>query len=122
MGDPLAGCRRGAHRGVIPVAKRASRLSMEATMRVMLAIVAAAAVMVAGAPAAKALYQGPWCAVETGRNTGYWNCRMRTFEECRREVVAGNRGVCTQNPNWPGWYGNPVAGDAPRPVRKRRAR
>ena len=90
-------------------------------MRLMLATAAAAAAMFLDIPAGNAIYQGPWCAVETGRGSGFWNCRMRTFEECRLEVVAGNRGTCTQNPNWPGWYGKPVA-DAPTPVRKRRAR
>jgi hypothetical protein len=91
-------------------------------MRLMLATAAAAAAMFLGIPPANAIYQGPWCAVQSlGADTGIWNCRMRTFEECRLEVVAGNRGHCTQNPNWPGWYGKPV-GDTPPPVRKRRAR
>jgi hypothetical protein len=89
----------------------------------MLAIAAVATALVAEVPAAKAIYQGPWCAVDGGKDAGYWNCRMQTFEECRLEVVAGNRGHCTQNPNWAGWYGNAAAiGDAPKPVRKRRAR
>jgi hypothetical protein len=93
----------------------------EAIMRVTLAFALAAAAMLLNPPAANAVYQGPWCSVETGRGSGYYNCRMRTFEECRLEVVAGNRGFCTQNPNWPGWYGQAV-GDVPKPVRKRRAR
>jgi hypothetical protein len=90
-------------------------------MRVTLTLAATAAAMLLNIPASHAVYEGPWCAVEIGRGSGYRNCRMRSFEECRRDVVAGNRGLCTQNPNWPGWYGQAVV-DAPKPVRKRRAR
>ena len=90
-------------------------------MRVALTIAATAAAMLLNIPAGNAAYEGPWCAVEIGRGSGFYNCRMRTFEECRLDVVAGNRGFCTQNPNWPGWYGNAAAGGAPVPVRKRRA-
>jgi hypothetical protein len=93
-------------------------------MRLMLATAAAVAAMFLYVPPGNAIYQGPWCAVQSlGADTGIWNCRMRTFEECRLEVVAGNRGHCTQNPNWPGWY-NGTGDQLPnvRPVRKRRAR
>jgi hypothetical protein len=94
---------------------------MDAIMRMVLVSVAALAATLAPAPAGAAPYQGPWCAVQSlGADTGIWNCRMRTFEECRLEVVAGNRGHCTQNPNWPGWYNG--QGDALTPARKRRAR
>jgi Protein of unknown function (DUF3551) len=90
-------------------------------MRVMLVVAAATAAMFLDLPVGNA-YEGPWCAVESGRDSGFWNCRMRTFEECRRNVIAGNRGQCTQNPNWPGWYGAGLAGAEPSPVRRRRAR
>ena len=73
-------------------------------------------------PAANAVYEGPWCAVEIRGQLAFWNCRMRTFEECRQEVVAGNRGTCTQNPRWPGWYGQAVVEPQPQRVRKRRVR
>ena len=90
-------------------------------MRRVLVTVAALAAMLAAAPAGAAPYQGPWCAVQSvGEDSGIWNCRMRTFEECRLEVVAGNRGTCTQNPNWPGWYNG--QGDALPAARKRRTR
>jgi hypothetical protein len=95
---------------------------MEVTMRVMLVMAAATVAMFLDLPAGNAVYEGPWCAVEIGRGSGYYNCRMRTFEECRLDVVAGNRGFCTQNPNWPGWYGAGLAGAEPSPVRRRRAR
>jgi hypothetical protein len=96
-------------------------------MRPLLTIAACAAAMLLGSVPAQALYEGPWCAVQTvGPDSVVENCRMRTFEECRLEVVAGNRGQCTQNPRWPGWYGGGVAAggiaDVPRRVRKRRAR
>jgi len=89
-------------------------------MRVTLAFAVAAVAMLVNPSAGNAVYQGPWCSVETGRGSGYYNCRMRTFEECRLEVVAGNRGFCTQNPNWPGWYNG--QGDALPAARKRRTR
>jgi hypothetical protein len=98
---------------------------MEVTMRIVLFIAVLAAGLLLDGRASYALYQGPWCAVQTlGSDTAIWNCRMHTFEECRLEVVAGNRGHCTQNPNWPGWYGaaGAAAIDAPQPVRRRRAR
>jgi len=50
-------------------------------------------------------YQGPWCAVESlGFSTVRENCSMRTFEQCRMETIAGNRGFCTPNPRWSGAY------------------
>ena len=48
----------------------------------------------------RAYYDGPWCAVT---NVGFGvreNCSMRTFEMCRLEVIAGNRGFCNPNPRW----------------------
>jgi hypothetical protein len=91
-------------------------------MRVTLVIAAAAAALFLDVPAGKALYEGPWCAVQSvGADTATYNCRMRTFEECRLEVIAGNRGHCVHNARWPGWYGEPVV-DAPKRVRQRRAR
>jgi hypothetical protein len=90
-------------------------------MRVVLVIAAAATAALAPAPLGAAPYQGPWCAVQSvGEDSAIWNCQMRTFEECRLEVIAGNRGSCTQNPNWPGWYNG--QGDALPAARKRRGR
>jgi hypothetical protein len=60
--------------------------------------------------------EGPWCALT---NVGYdmrWDCSMQTLEQCRREVIAGNRGFCNPNPRW---QGNGYAGDEGRPRRKR---
>jgi hypothetical protein len=95
-------------------------IPMEATMRVFLVMAAAAAGMFLGSGASHALYEGPWCAIQSGgADTVIENCRMRSFEECRREVIAGNRGYCRENPRWPGWY---AGGDELQPLRRRRAR
>src|SRR5215831_7554446 len=59
------------------------------------------AALVLGAQPAKA-YETPWCAVISD---GYWDCQYRSIEECRPNVLAGNRGFCNLNPRWSGWYG-----------------
>jgi hypothetical protein len=95
---------------------------MEAAMRIGLFMAALAAGLFLDGRASDARYEGPWCAVQTvGGDTVTYDCSMRTFEECRLQVVAGNRGHCEQNARWPGWYGKPVVGGPKRP-RKRRAR
>lgn len=66
-------------------------------------------------PAAQAGYydDGPWCAnVSVGRGVMAKDCHYRSAEECSPNVIAGNRGFCTQNPAWAGWN-TPVA-----PVRR----
>ncbi|HEY1474161.1 MAG TPA: DUF3551 domain-containing protein [Pseudolabrys sp.] len=41
----------------------------------------------------------PWCAVVSmGTGDVYWDCQYRSFEECRPNVLAGNRGWCNPNP------------------------
>ena len=62
------------------------------------------------------VYEGRWCAREqTGGSRVEEDCTFDSFEACRRLVVAGNRGFCTQNPAY-----------RPRPVfqgpRKKRSR
>jgi len=50
-----------------------------------------------------AYYEGPWCAVESlGFSSVKENCSMLSFEQCRLETIAGNRGYCTPNPRWAG--------------------
>jgi hypothetical protein len=45
--------------------------------------------------------EGPWCAVASAGPDGVsWDCRYGSIEECRPNVIAGNRGFCTQNPRW----------------------
>ena len=45
----------------------------------------------------------PWCAVISD---GYWDCQYHSIEECRPNVLAGNRGFCNLNPRWTGWNGS----------------
>lgn len=85
-------------------------------MRVMLLIAGCAAVL-ALVPSAGQAYQGPWCAVQdVGSGSMREDCSYQTFEECRPEVIAGNRGFCRPNPRWQG------AAAAPTGVRKHRVR
>ena len=45
----------------------------------------------------------PWCAViSLGTGQVTWECYYRTVEECRPNVLAGNRGFCNLNPYGPG--------------------
>lgn len=61
------------------------------------AVVAVAAVMFALQPA-KA-YEAPWCAVTSGGDGDmHWDCQYRSIEECRPNVLAGNRGWCNPSP------------------------
>ena len=64
--------------------------------RLILATIAALAGVFVGLQPAKA--QAPWCAVITiGEDSVYWDCRYSSIEQCRPNVLAGNRGFC--NPN-----------------------
>lgn len=79
-------------------------------MRAILIFAALGAVLLVDprpAPAAEM----PWCGVISLGETGaYWDCRYPTFEACRPNVIAGNRGFCTQNPA----YGGPAPAGKPR--------
>jgi hypothetical protein len=68
------------------------------------------------APAHAGLYgEAPWCAVvSTGTGDVHWDCQYRTAEQCAPNVIAGNRGSCTQNP----YFVAPAAA-APQHYRKR---
>jgi hypothetical protein len=45
--------------------------------------------------------EGPWCAIiEVGDGAVYEDCQYHSFEECRPNVLAGNRGFCNPNPRW----------------------
>jgi hypothetical protein len=66
----------------------------------MILISAAVAGLFADVAASQA-YEGPWCAVTNVGRAAHENCSMRTFEMCRLEVIAGNRGFCNPNPRWP---------------------
>jgi hypothetical protein len=71
-------------------------------MRIMLIVTAAAAAMFLDLRGSQA-YEGPWCALsDIGGGVMHENCSMRSFEMCRQEVIAGNRGFCNPNPRWQG--------------------
>jgi hypothetical protein len=47
--------------------------------------------------------EGPWCAViAVGIGAVYEDCRYYSFEACRPNILAGNRGFCNPNPRWIG--------------------
>ena len=49
-------------------------------------------------PLPAAAYEAPWCAV-LGMGKGVdRDCQYATFEACRPNVLAGNRGWCNPNP------------------------
>lgn len=65
--------------------------------RLIFAAIAALAGVFFGLQPAKA--EAPWCAVITiGEDSVIWDCRYRSVEECRPNVLAGNRGFCNPNP------------------------
>jgi hypothetical protein len=54
-------------------------------------------------------YEGAWCARENvGGGTVQEDCSFDSFERCRRLVIQGNRGFCTQNPAFTGYHERPV--------------
>jgi hypothetical protein len=60
-------------------------------------------------------YEGAWCALQdTGAGRVEEDCTFDSFEACRRLVISGNRGSCTQNPAF--------TGRVERPVRKKKRR
>jgi len=65
--------------------------------RLIVAATTALASVFFGLQPAKA--QAPWCAVITvGEDSVVWDCRYRSIEECRPNVLAGNRGFCNPSP------------------------
>jgi Protein of unknown function (DUF3551) len=74
---------------------RPLRLTM---LRMIFAAVVALVTVVFGVQPAKA-YEAPWCAVTSGGDGDmHWDCQYRSIEECRPNVLAGNRGWCNPNP------------------------
>ena len=54
------------------------------------------------------VYEGRWCARENIGATIQEDCTFDSFEACRRLVIQGNRGFCTQNPAFAGYYGRRI--------------
>jgi hypothetical protein len=78
-------------------------------MRAMFLIAAVTAAMLLDLRASQAYYgNGPWCAVESvGFSTVTEDCSMRTFEQCRLQTIAGNRGFAYRT------RGGPAPMDSP---------
>ena len=74
-------------------------------------LVVAAAALISFSPRHANASEAPWCAVYSGDQAGAWSCEYRSVEECRPNVLAGNRGWCNPNPYF-------VASD-PSPERRR---
>jgi len=62
-----------------------------------MAVAVAAGALASVATTAHAAEQ-PWCVIYGGGQGSFTNCQMRTFDECRLEAIAGNRGSCFPNP------------------------
>ena len=57
------------------------------------------------------VYEGAWCARENIGGSIHEDCTFDSFEACRRLVIQGNRGFCTQNPAFvAGYGGGPLRG------------
>jgi hypothetical protein len=74
-----------------PIAKTEGRASKR---YIIFAPAVGFALLIFGPQSAKA-YEAPWCAVISD---GYWDCQYRSIEECRPNVLAGNRGWCNPSP------------------------
>jgi hypothetical protein len=68
-------------------------------MRIMIVIAALAAGILFNLPVSYSA-EKQWCSQGMGSNFGAPRCEYVTFEECRLEIVAGNRGFCNQSPRW----------------------
>ena len=77
-------------------------LEAETTMKKAIPVlIALATAPLLGSSAAQAYYNGPWCGVSSmGRGGVSEKCDYRTFEACRMDIVAGNRGFCRPNGYW----------------------
>lgn len=77
-------------------------------MTIRVSIMVAAAVIGMGALTSQPARatEGPWCSIHPmGPDGGtIENCHFASIEQCRLEVVSGNRGWCGLNPRWPGYW------------------
>ena len=88
-------------------------------MRYVLAAAVFIAVMAFDLRPVPAYGSAPWCAVvDVGWGDVIWDCHYRSVEECRPNVIAGNRGFCNHNPAGPGWQQQGT--EHPKRHRKRR--
>ena len=82
----------------------------------MILVAAAALASVSFSPRHADASEAPWCAViDFGSGSEHWDCQYRSLEECRPNILAGNRGFCNPSPYY-------VAPPTARQPRKSRAR
>ncbi len=85
--------------------------------RILMAAAAILAILFYDGRAAQA-YTGnaPWCAVHNiGWGDVEWDCEFYSIEQCRPEILSGNRGFCSPNP----YYRAPARRYTPRHRRYR---
>ena len=82
--------------------------SGEQMMRIVSIFASAATLLLLHTTSGHALSgDAPWCAVvDIGFGEIEWDCHYQTIEQCRPNVLAGNRGFCNLNP----YYKPPAAG------------
>jgi hypothetical protein len=79
------------------------RTKVESMMRIAVPIAALAAIVCFYAPRshAQTIGNAPWCAVvDTGAGRFESDCEYYSIQECRPNVIAGNRGFCQMNPRY----------------------
>lgn len=69
-------------------------------LRMIFAVAGALVVFVLHLTSAEA-QETSWCAVIS---EGYWDCQYHSIEECRPNVLAGNRGWCNPSPYFAAQY------------------
>jgi hypothetical protein len=69
--------------------------------KALLVSIAFAASSLLGSVPAQA-YNGPWCGVYSTGRSSHERCDYRTFESCRMDIIAGNRGFCRPSQYWQG--------------------
>ena len=69
--------------------------------RVLLAAAYFIAALALGQNPSRADDRAPWCAViSVGDGAVVWDCQYNSIEECRPNVISGNRGFCNHNPRY----------------------
>src|SRR5215831_15523753 len=95
----LPGRSRALERGAAPIGEW--HLAGGAPLRLMLIVVTVAVAMLLDLRVSQAT-QMPWCAGTSKGDFFSYNCTLPTYEMCVQEVIAGNRGFCSPNPNYRG--------------------
>jgi hypothetical protein len=81
----------------------------DAIMRSMIAVAVFMAITGFGMTSSYAFSDRQWCAVINLGSDVSWNCQYNTLEECRVNVIAGDRSFCNLNPYWRASVAPPAA-------------